>query len=184
MVDASSKSLGYHLIQRRDGRLHAICYSGKALLPNQRFWPITNLKCLSLVQGMKEVAVYFSHKRFMVLTDHIALVNLQKMHLSENSRLFRRAMFLQSYDFEIQYKKGITNLVADGLSRRPWPEDDHKPTETEGMIDATEFTPGPECLPLAPASIDNESTAQSDRTHVEFRYDAATIALVSVPVIG
>jgi hypothetical protein len=128
--------------------------------------------------------MYLSHQRVLVLTDHIALVNLQKMHLSESSRLVRWAIFLQSYDFEIQYKKGIKTLVADGLSRRSWPEDDHKPTETEAMTDATEFTPGPECLPLAPVSIDNESTPQTDRTYVEFRYDKATIASVSVPVIG
>jgi RNase H-like domain found in reverse transcriptase/Integrase zinc binding domain len=184
MVDASSRALGYHLLQRKDGRLHAICFSGKSLLLNQRSWPITELECLSLVQAIKEFSVYLSHQRFLVLTDHIALVNLQKMRLSENSRLVRWAMFLQSYDFEIQYKKGVKNLVADALSRRPWPEDDYKPTETEVMTDATESTPGPECLPLTPVSIDNESTVQSDRIYIEFRYDAASIASVAVPVIG
>jgi RNase H-like domain found in reverse transcriptase len=94
MVDASTKSLGYHLLQRKDGRLHAVCYSGKALLPNQRFWSITDLEALSLVEAVREFDVYLRYKRFLVLTDHLALVHIQRMSLSENSRLLRWAMFL------------------------------------------------------------------------------------------
>ena len=184
MVDASRKAVGFHLLQRINGRLHAICYSGKALQPNQRFWSICDLEAYALVCAVQTYSVYLSHMKFTVLTDHIALVNLQRMRLSENSRLVRWSMFLTSYCFDIKYKKGTKNLVADALSRRPWPQDEYTPTIEEKMTDSTEDTPGPECLPLAPISLADESNQRHERTYIEFQYDTVTVGAASVPVIG
>jgi hypothetical protein len=85
---------------------------------------------------------------------------------------------------KIKYKKGNTNVVADALSRRPRPEDDYKPTILEAMQDTTELTPGPQCLPLAPVTFQQNTNIDTDRTHVEFQYDSSTIASVSVPTFG
>jgi RNase H-like domain found in reverse transcriptase len=48
MTDASQKSIGFHLLQRHNGRLHAVSYSGKALLPSQKCGVILILNVLLL----------------------------------------------------------------------------------------------------------------------------------------
>jgi len=55
---------------------------------------------------------------FTVITDHAALE-----YLPTQQKLSRRQArwmeILQSYDFKIQYRPGIVNVVADALSRMP-----------------------------------------------------------------
>jgi len=51
-------------------------------------------------------------------TDHQALKWLQKLD-SPTGRLARWALELQQYDYEIRYRRGVLNQVADILSRHP-----------------------------------------------------------------
>ena len=64
---------------------------------------------------------YLEGYHFTVLTDHQALKWLQKID-SPTGRLARWALELQQFDFEIKYRKGSTNQVADALSRQPTPD--------------------------------------------------------------
>lgn len=56
-------------------------------------------------------------RRFTIVTDHASLKYLQTQN-SLSKRQARWIETLQSYDFDIQYKPGPTNIVADALSRR------------------------------------------------------------------
>ena len=53
-----------------------------------------------------------------MLTDHLALKWLKKMD-NPSGRLARWAMELSQWEFEVKYRKGTDNLVADALSRQP-----------------------------------------------------------------
>src|SRR5436190_20426469 len=55
---------------------------------------------------------------FTVITDHQSLRWLQRME-APTGRLARWLFELQQYDFEIKYRKGSLNRVADALSRTP-----------------------------------------------------------------
>ncbi len=50
------------------------------------------------------------------MTDHRALVNL-KEEKQLNRRLYRWSLILSEFDFEIVYRRGRDNVVADCLSR-------------------------------------------------------------------
>lgn len=61
---------------------------------------------------------YLEGYRFKVVTDHQALVWLQKLD-SPTGRLGRWKFELQQFDFSVAYRKGKLNMVADALSRQP-----------------------------------------------------------------
>jgi hypothetical protein len=57
---------------------------------------------------------------FLVRSDHEALRCLFSAAISDvNPRLVRWRLALSTYDFEVQYKPGPTQKVADALSRLP-----------------------------------------------------------------
>jgi hypothetical protein len=56
----------------------------------------------------------------VVRSDHLALRWLLSVAISDvNPRLVRWGLDLSTYDFEVQYKPGPTQKVADALSRLP-----------------------------------------------------------------
>ena len=59
---------------------------------------------------------YLHGYKFRVRTDHGALQWLATAGF-ENSKLERRAMCLQEFDYEVEYLPGDQNVVADHLSR-------------------------------------------------------------------
>ena len=54
--------------------------------------------------------------KFIIETDHRPLVWLHSLR-EPNQRLIRWKLKLEEFDFEIRYKKGKENYVADALSR-------------------------------------------------------------------
>lgn len=54
--------------------------------------------------------------KFVVCTDHRPLVYLFSL-IDPSSRLTKFRLALEEYSFEVQYKRGSENVVADALSR-------------------------------------------------------------------
>lgn len=73
---------------------------------------------------------YLEGYRFTVLTDHQSLKWLRTMD-NPSGRLARWGLELQEYDFDIRYRKGANNLVADALSRQP--EEDSQAAEVTSV---------------------------------------------------
>ena len=94
-----------------------ISYGGRSLRDAETRWGITHLEGLAIIEGCRQFHVYLADKPFEILTDHITLRYIQKMHLSGNNRLTRWALFLQQYKFVVTHKSGDTLMAADSLSR-------------------------------------------------------------------
>ena len=62
------------------------------------------------------LAVYLMKAEFTVITDHRALIYLNKMN-NRSVRLTRWSNALQPYNCTFKYRKGSENHVADYLSR-------------------------------------------------------------------
>ena len=85
----------------------------------------TEQEMLAIICALKEWRHYLHGTKFKIITDHDSLkyIDTQKNQLS--SRQARWAEFMSQFDYDIIYRQGKDNIVADALSRRP----DHKHTK-------------------------------------------------------
>ncbi|XP_076299573.1 uncharacterized protein LOC143218325 [Lasioglossum baleicum] len=115
-TDASDHGLGVVLIQGPANKERVIAYASHTLSTTERNYSATEKECLAVVWGIRKMKPYLEGYHFTVLTDHQALRWLQQID-SPTGRLARWALELQQYDFDIQYRPGKLNHVADALSR-------------------------------------------------------------------
>ena len=117
--DASSYEVGSALsVVRCDLELPVAFYS-RQLLSRETRYSATELEALALLCSVKHFAFYLFGKSFTVTMDHKALEHLFDSSML-NNRLWRWQMQLQDYDFNIVYRPGKDNEIADSLSRQGW----------------------------------------------------------------
>ncbi|CAG2187385.1 unnamed protein product [Mytilus edulis] len=102
-----------------EGNEHPIAYGGRSLKSCERNWTTTEKECLAIICGVQAYHPYLSSARFTVQTDHKALCWLNNVK-NPSARIGRWALALQPYKFDVIYKEGKTNSVADALSRREY----------------------------------------------------------------
>lgn len=117
--DASNDGLGAALTQRVDKSETVIAYASRLLNEQEKHYTTTEKGCLALVWAVRKFRPYLEGYRFTAISDHVALRWL--MSLQKPSRRLEACWVieLQQHDFEIQYRKGTLNRVADALSRQP-----------------------------------------------------------------
>lgn len=69
---------------------------------------------------MEKMRPYLERYRFTIMTDHQALTWLNSLK-NPTGWLARWVLALQQFDYEIKYRKGALNKVADALSWQPIP---------------------------------------------------------------
>lgn len=95
-----------------------IAYASRLLTDQESKYSTTEKECLALVWAVRKFKPYLEGYHFVAITDHVALSWLMKLR-EPSGRLARWVMELQQHDFEIKYRKGTLNRVADALSRYP-----------------------------------------------------------------
>jgi hypothetical protein len=118
-TDASKSGIGAVLsqIQGENKEEHPIIYLSKKMLPSEMNYSVNEQECLAIVWAINKLRYYLHGHKFTVVTDHKALTWLNNTRHTHN-RLMRWSMTLQQFNFDIEYRKGITNTNADSLSRR------------------------------------------------------------------
>ncbi|KAK9296901.1 hypothetical protein QLX08_009211 [Tetragonisca angustula] len=111
-TDASNEGIGAVLSQND----HPCCYISRTLNNAERNYTTTEKELLAIVWSIKRLRQYLLGRKFVIQTDHQALKWLHNVK-DPSSRLMRWRLRLEEYDYEIQYKKGKENQVADTLSR-------------------------------------------------------------------
>ena len=111
-TDASNYALGSVLSQND----HPIAYHSRTLNSAEKNYSTIEKELLSIVDSTKHFRPYLYGKKFTIETDHNPLVWLSKIK-EPNSRLTRWRLKLEEFDYQIKYKKGKENVVADALSR-------------------------------------------------------------------
>lgn len=134
-TDASKHGLGAVLTQVQNGGEVIIAYASRTLNKAELNYSVTEKECLAVVWGISKMRYYLEGYKFTVLTDHVSLKWLQTLQ-SPAGRVARWSIYLQQFEFEIKYRKGSQNRVADALSRDPLPHDD----VTDDVTDETVFS--------------------------------------------
>lgn len=115
-TDASNAGLGAVLSQEHNGRDLPIHFISRALNKAEVNYSTTEKECLAVVWAVQQFRPYIYGKHFKIKTDHRPLTWLFSVK-NPGSRLIRWRLRLEEYQYEIIYKKGVDNVVADELSR-------------------------------------------------------------------
>ena len=121
-TDASLKGLGTVLSQRgEDGTVRVIAYASRSLRPGEKLmhdYSSTKIKLLALKWSVCEkFKDYLLGSKFTVYMDNNPLVYVKTSKLGAAQIHWLSELAL--YDFDIVYRTGKSNLVADALSRQP-----------------------------------------------------------------
>ncbi|KRK05548.1 uncharacterized protein Dyak_GE28019, partial [Drosophila yakuba] len=132
-TDASDVGIGAVLTQETEDGEHVISFASRKLSKAEQNYSATEKECLAIHWGIGKFKMYLEGYHFIVVTDHMALRWLNSIK-SPAGRIARWALGLQPYQFEVQYRKGKLNVVADTLSRAP-PAELKAIRNTESWID-------------------------------------------------
>jgi hypothetical protein len=112
--DKTAGGLGAILTQIDEkGKFHVIGYASRKLLKHEMNYTPFLLEMAACIFGMEHFGVNLKGRHFLLFTDHKPLEKLGKTHTKTLNRL---QLMMNSFDFEIIYKKG-SEMPADYLSR-------------------------------------------------------------------
>lgn len=118
VADASPVALGAVLLQftNTDPTPRVISYASKSLSDTEKRYCQTEKEALALVWAVEKFAVYLLGRKFELETDHKPLEVIFSSCSKPCARIERWVLRLQSFIYEIKYRKGSSN-VADPFSR-------------------------------------------------------------------
>uniref|UniRef100_A0AAV1T8D4 Reverse transcriptase domain-containing protein n=1 Tax=Peronospora matthiolae TaxID=2874970 RepID=A0AAV1T8D4_9STRA len=159
VCDASDFAIGSALLQTDvDGRERVIAFESRQLKAAEKNYPVHDKELLAMKYALVKFRVHLlGSKPFVIYTDHASLrTATQSPHLSQ--RMARWLSFFAEYNFEVKYKPGKQNVLADALSRRPDYELAHVTTLSSSVPDLIRaaYAKDDQCVALLRALGSNE----------------------------
>jgi hypothetical protein len=116
--DASSHGFGAVLVQES----HPVAFFSRPVAPRHRALAAYERELIGLVQAIRNWRPYLWGRRFLVKTYHYSLKYLLDQRLVTIPQHHWVGKLL-GFDFTVEYKAGMANVVVDALSRRDTPEE-------------------------------------------------------------
>lgn len=129
-TDASNYAIGAVLSQGPTGSDKPVAFASRTLNKAETNYSTTEKELLAIIWATKYFRPYLFGRKFTLYTDHKPLTYMFSTK-DGNPRLVRWRLSLSEYSFDIQYKAGKQNVVADGLSRQRQPESNFDLRETK-----------------------------------------------------
>ena len=120
-TDASHVGTGGCLYQKDDSctkynQLRLIGFCSYTFNKHEIHYDVCQKEALAAIKGIKHFRTYLEGRRFVLRTDHMALLALKSMD-EPRGKLARWKMFLLSFDAIIVHRKGNQQHDADAISR-------------------------------------------------------------------
>jgi hypothetical protein len=117
--DASNFAIGGWVSQVDcSGKTHIISYWSRKLIPAETRYTVHEREFLGLHDIIAKFRMYLHGTQFIAHVDHRSMEHLQTQP-NLSPRQARWLVYLQEFDFIIEYITGVSNTFADWLSRRP-----------------------------------------------------------------
>ncbi len=114
--DASSTGVGAVLSVVRGEEQLPVAFFSHQLRGAQMRYSAQELEGLGVFEAIRHFAYFLYGRRFTVITDHKGLVNMMEGR-QFNRRIHNWCLKLTEFDFNVLYREGSMNVVADELSR-------------------------------------------------------------------
>ncbi len=128
-TDGSLRGLGAYLSQVHDGEEKPVYFISRKLRPNEQHYSSSEIETLAVLWAVERFHQYLYGRSFEIRSDHSALREVLTGRVrgpTAPARIVRWSTRLLPYTFTVTYVKGRSNVVADGLSRLPLPDDSTK----------------------------------------------------------
>ena len=123
VCDASHNGLGAVLEQLNSDGWRPISFASRYLNKAEKNYSTNELEMLAVVWGPEYFRNYVLGRKFLIVTDHKALVSLLNGNNKKNKTMFSRLTRwldrLIPFDFQVEHKPGAKIGLADYLSRHP-----------------------------------------------------------------
>ena len=118
-TDASGFAIGGVLSQEIDELDRPIAFGPRQLNDAEKNYSAHRQEALAMVYFVQKYRHYLFGKPFILRTDCRALTYLMNTTSKQTAVLARYVEVLSNYKFEVQHRPGVSNKVADALSRYP-----------------------------------------------------------------
>lgn len=115
-VDASLYGAGGYISQLQGGETKIIAYASTTFSPAESRYSTIERELCAIRWGIKVFSPFILGTKFILYSDHRPLTYLHSLAIT-NSRLMRTLNDISDYDFEIRYRPGKENIIADAMSR-------------------------------------------------------------------
>ncbi|GFU28244.1 uncharacterized protein K02A2.6 [Trichonephila clavipes] len=106
-----------------DGSERPIAFASRTLFGSEKKYSQIDKEALSIVWAVRKFYLYLKGRRFTLITDHKPLIAIfgskRGLPVLAATRLLHYALILQSFEFDIIFRKTIEHGNADFLSRLP-----------------------------------------------------------------
>lgn len=117
VTDASNFAVGAVLEQEHPDGRHPVEFVSQKLITSQQKYPVHAKELYAIVVALQRWRHYLHGKYFIIETDHHPLKYIKTQPKLSMVQV-RWLDTLNEYSFDIRYKPGKENNIADGLSRR------------------------------------------------------------------
>lgn len=132
-TDASGYAIGAVLSQGNK----PIAFLSRTLTKTEENYAANEKEMLAIIWSLNALRSYlYGSRKVKIFTDHQPLTYALS-NKNTNTKMKRWKSILEEYNYELKYKPGKANVVADSLSRPPQPTEVNSMTPTEHSDDSS-----------------------------------------------